>query len=36
MRTDWISDIEWQNSDECITESIQCNDYEFYANGSMT
>lgn len=31
----WVSDMEYQNSDECITESIECNDYEFYENGEI-
>ena len=28
-------DIEWQFSDECITENIQANSYEFTENGEM-
>lgn len=30
---DVASDIEYQNSDECIDETIEANDYEFDANG---
>lgn len=28
-------DIEYQNSDEAIKETIEANEYEFYANGKM-
>lgn len=29
----WRNDYEYSNSDECITETIEANDYEFYENG---
>lgn len=29
----WQNDYEYSNSDECITEEIEANDYEFYENG---
>jgi hypothetical protein len=32
---DWIHDMEYQNSDEYIRETIEANEYEFYADGSM-
>jgi hypothetical protein len=39
MAQSWVfdarSDCEASYSDECITENIQVNEYEFYANGEM-
>jgi len=32
---DWEADMDYQNSDEYIRETIEANDYEFYADGSM-
>ena len=29
----WQNDCEYSTSDECITETIKANDYEFYENG---
>ena len=29
----WRNDYEYSNSDECITEDIEANNYEFYENG---
>lgn len=29
----WQNDYEYSTSDECITETIEANDYEFYENG---
>ena len=29
----WRNDYEYSNSDECISEEIEANDYEFYENG---
>ena len=29
----WRNDYEYATSDECITEDIEANDYEFYENG---
>ena len=29
----WRNDYEYSNSDECIAETIEANDYEFYENG---
>ena len=29
----WRNDYEYSNSDECIAEDINANDYEFYENG---
>lgn len=29
----WQNDNEYSNSDECITEEIEANNYEFYENG---
>ena len=29
----WQNDYEYSNSDECIAETIEANDYEFYENG---
>ena len=29
----WRNDYEYSNSDECIAETIEANDYEFYDNG---
>ena len=29
----WQNDCEYSNSDECIAEDIEANDYEFYENG---
>ena len=30
----WRKDMEWQDSDECIDETIEANEYEFYEDGS--
>ncbi|MGD2065632.1 MAG: hypothetical protein PVI43_00500 [Candidatus Bathyarchaeota archaeon] len=35
FRIDWEQDIEYQNSDEAIKESILINEHEFYSDGSM-
>ena len=32
---DWIKDMEWQNSDEYIIDTIECNDYEFHDDGTI-
>lgn len=32
---EFISDMEWQDSDEYITDTIEANEYEFYADGSL-
>ena len=29
----WRNDCEYSNSDECVSEDIDANDYEFYENG---
>lgn len=33
--SDWIKDMEWQESDECIAEFLTANDYQFLENGRM-
>lgn len=31
----WIKDLEWQESDECIIDCIEANEYQFLENGRM-
>lgn len=33
--SDWIKDMEWQESDESIAEFLTTNDYQFLENGRM-
>lgn len=33
--SDWIKDIEWQESDEYIADHMEANEYQFLENGRM-
>lgn len=33
--SDWIKDMEWQESDEYIADHMEANEYQFFENGRM-